>query len=231
MRKLNLKAQLRKLASKMPHWLQQESKRIHYSRLIRSGRFVSEELEFNYLNRWLSEGDWALDIGANVGHYALRMSQLVGHSGRVIALEPIQQTFELLSANIVKGGARNVTLLNVAASNEHILVEMNVPKFATGLDNFYMASISQTAAGIPVFALAIDSLALQRPVALAKIDVEGHEMEVLEGMVQTLSLHRPALIVEGRSNDVANFLKRIGYRYQEFEGSPNRFFECVNGHN
>lgn len=47
----------------------------------------------------MAPGDWALDIGANVGHYTKRMSDLAGPEGRVIAFEPVPDTFAVLCAN------------------------------------------------------------------------------------------------------------------------------------
>ena len=57
----------------------------HHRRQMTRGRFRSPEPEWDRLGEWLRPGDTALDVGANVGHYACRMSQLVGASGRVIA--------------------------------------------------------------------------------------------------------------------------------------------------
>ena len=45
----------------------------------------------------VSPRDWIVDVGANVGHYTKRLSELVGPKGRVIAFEPILETFSILS--------------------------------------------------------------------------------------------------------------------------------------
>ena len=130
---------LRKLASKLPLRYQQEMKRLRFARQIKKGGFLTDEPEFNMLNKWLNKGDNVLDVGANVGHYTTRFSHLVGATGRVIAFEPVPETFELLASNAARLSVRNVTLLNVAASEKSAVVGMNLPAFDTGMTNFYMA--------------------------------------------------------------------------------------------
>ena len=44
------------------------------------------EPEYGCLGDWIAEGDWVVDVGANVGHYTVRLSQLVGVSGRFESL-------------------------------------------------------------------------------------------------------------------------------------------------
>ncbi len=79
----------RKLFSRLPALWQSELKRIYFRRQIDSGSFASAEPEHALLPQLIGAGDWALDIGANVGHYTKRLSELLGGSGRVIAFEPI----------------------------------------------------------------------------------------------------------------------------------------------
>ena len=86
-----------------------------------------------------------LDIGANVGHYTLRMSELVGDSGRVVAFEPVPETFALLAANARGFAIANVSLLNVAASDSAGIAGIRIPQFDDGLTNYYQASLTTDA--------------------------------------------------------------------------------------
>lgn len=194
--------------------------------LKRVGSFVSPEHEFSRLHEWVGPGDWVLDIGANVGHYTERLADLVGLEGRVIAIEPVSSTFELLAANL--SGRSNVTLLNVAASSTIRSVEMSVPDYRAGLKNFYRAKLGPEASTFSVLSIPVDALNLPR-VSLIKLDVEGHELEALEGMRGIIEKYKPRLIVEGRSAEVADWLSGFGYEYCEREGSPNRIYEARNG--
>src|SRR6516162_3358285 len=103
---------LKKLASKFPSRVQQELKRWHFWRQLHFGTFATSEPEYARLPSWVGEGDWVVDVGANVGHYTIRLSQLVGKSGRVFAFEPVPENFELLVSNVSTVCVQNVTLFN-----------------------------------------------------------------------------------------------------------------------
>lgn len=216
---------LKRIASKLPPRWQKELKRHYFGRQIKKGEFRSGEREFLVLEDWVRPGDWVLDIGANVGHYTSRLSALVGKTGRVIAFEPVPDTFEILAANVLRLPLCNVTLVNAAASSATAVLDFEVPKFEMGLDNFYMAHVAASGSDLQVLSLAVDSLKLPRPVSLAKIDVEGHEMAVLEGMKQLLDRDHPVLIVEDSSPAAVELLEGFGYSSEKFEGSSNRVFK------
>ena len=120
---------LKKLASHLPWLWQQELKRLHYRCQIHRQTFETTEPEFLVLDQLISSGDWVIDIGANVGHYTKRFSDLVGPQGRVIAVEPVPDTFALLAANVLLFQYRNVTLLNLAASDQTTVVGIQIPDF------------------------------------------------------------------------------------------------------
>jgi FkbM family methyltransferase len=100
---------------------------------IKHGSFFTDEKECALLDTFLQPGDWVLDLDANVGHYTVRMSHLVGRSGRVIAVEPMPDTFALLACNTRLLDHANVTLLNVAVSDKIATVGIELSSFAEGL--------------------------------------------------------------------------------------------------
>lgn len=211
---------LKLVAARLPASWQQSLKRRRYAGWIRKGAFVTSEPEFARLSEWLRPGDWAVDIGANLGVYTLAMSKLVGPAGRVLAFEPIPETFELLAANCALSPNQNITLLNAAASSGNGLVGMAVPVEATGR-NYYEASIQENVNGdgYHVLGVALDSLPIPHRVALVKIDAEGHEASVIEGMKELLARDKPMLIVEGDRG--SRHLESLGYVGTHADGSPN----------
>lgn len=216
---------LKKLSSMLPLRTQQKLKRLHYTRQVGLGRFTTSEPEYAHLNEWVASGDWVIDVGANVGHYTARLSRLVGSSGRVLAFEPVRDTFELLASIVSVTNAHNVSLFNAAASSEFGIAGMSIPLFTTGLTNYYMAHLTGNDSKFNVLTVPIDALMPPTRVTLIKIDVEGHELQALHGMRALLLRDAPRLIVEGRSKDVESFLIGLGYRFMELKGSPNRVFE------
>lgn len=213
----------KRAAGKLPDGVQQELRRHYWARLIRKGRFTPDEPEYEKLPAMLFNGAWAIDIGANVGQYTRRFSELVGPEGRVIAMEPIPSTFALLASNATLFPHQNVTLLNMAASDTTGIVRMTVPKLSSGLANYYMANISDHG-DTAVVQCPVDNLELKGRVALVKIDAEGHEYRAIKGMANLLSRDMPLVIAEGRDESLIGYLEGLSYAVGAIKGSPNSVY-------
>lgn len=204
----------------LPSRMQRSASKWYFFRQIQTGRFRSDEAEWDNLPNWLKPGDWCIDVGANVGRYSLKMSELVGASGQVIAFEPLTPTFDLLAHFVEKGNYRNITLLNAAATEKTCLIRMAADftplNFAYIFDTNTRSSISNEDKGIAEskLGLSIDALGLPHRVALIKVDVEGHELAVCKGMTELILRDHPILIVEDHNNrsGVSEFLEQFGYR-------------------
>ncbi len=218
---------LKRIASYLPLAAQNSMKRIQFAAQIRRGTFLTDEKEYSRLEEWVSEGDWVIDVGANIGHYTLRLSSIVGATGRVLAFEPISATFELLASNVARAGVGNVTLLNAASSDKTGVVDMEIPSFDSGLDNYYMANISADG-DVSCLTLAIDSLKLPHRVGFVKIDAEGHELPVLAGMRELLLRDKPVLVVELSNDKIKEYLEPIGYETIVLPESSNLIFKPVS---
>lgn len=212
---------LKRIAAQLPDSVQHELRRLFFRRQIRGRRFVTDEKEYGLLDTILAPGDLVLDVGANVGHYTMRMSELVGAAGRVIAFEPVPNTFTLLSANARLFAHANVSLLNVAASDHTAVVGVQIPRFSDGLVNYYQAHLTADSASLMILTIPIDALALPSLVKLVKIDVEGHELPVLRGMRRLLERDHPVLIVETGSQETVDLLDAMGYASERLQGSSN----------
>lgn len=217
---------LRRVVSSLPMDWQSELKRIHFRRRINRGTFVSDEPEFSILSRIVSRGDLVVDIGANVGFYTKRLAELVGNEGRVIAFEPVPETFVLLVNNLESCGINNVTLINTAVSDITGVVGMAVPKYSdTGQRNYYQAHIaSSIESELQVLTVSLDAMRIPKTVGLIKIDAEGHEILVLKGMQETLRRDHPLLIVEMNHREVWELLESLDYVGIRLPGSPNTVF-------
>lgn len=215
---------LKRLARMFPEQIQLDLKRIHYRSQIRKGTFTPDEPEAARLRGWIGEGDWVIDVGANVGHYSRLFSEIVGSSGRVLCFEPVPATFALLTANALVFPHANVTAFNLAATDSPALLGMQMP-LLDGAPNPYMASVQAGGGDAVVVGLPIDSLELRQRIRLVKIDAEGHEEQVLRGMLRLVERDRPTLIVEGADPAVAALLDGAGYMSTRLPGSPNTIFE------
>jgi FkbM family methyltransferase len=210
-----------RLVSWLPTTVQHLIRHLHFRYLIRSGNFLPDEPEIVEVKKYARHGDWVVDVGANVGRYTCYMSSCVGKGGRVLAFEPIMESFSLLTENVHTCGATNVSLHNLALSSKSAVMPMSVPEDPrTHLSNYYEAHIA--ASGIPVLCLTLDCLSLPHAVRLIKIDAEGHDLQVLRGAQRTIQRDRPVIIVEGWENGVvAQWLREQNYDIQKHQGSPN----------
>ena len=142
-----------------------------------------------------------------------------------MAFEPVPATFERLASNVARLGCENVTLLNAAASDASRLIDMSIPAFNSGLTNFYLARIGGGPADLNVLSLTVDSLGETNRVALAKVDAEGHELQVLRGMKALLEGDRPVLIVEDNSSAIEPYLLHLGFSATRLPGSRNAIYQ------
>jgi FkbM family methyltransferase len=217
---------LHRLLSVLPQSTRTDLRRIVHRSRIRKGRWGAvSDPEYHLLPSLLSPGDWCIDVGANVGDYTLRMSELVGAAGRVIAVEPMQSELEVLANNVRVSPYANVTLLGIAASDHQHIAHLQVPAWNDGaVPNAYQARITSAPSNLPVLCLPLDSLALEQPVALIKVDAEGWDDHALAGMTRLIERDRPHLIVETVGAETQAWLESLGYRPERSPGSPNTLF-------
>lgn len=228
---------LKRMAAHLPERGQAELKRLHFARQIKADHFRTPETEFDMLAQWVAAGDWAIDIGANVGHYTKRLSELVGASGRVLSFEPVPATFALLAANAEPFRFANVSLFNAAASDRLALVGMTMPEFDSGLQNFYEAHLTEqptdrpedlsSSKALSVLTVPVDSMCFGQPISFVKIDAEGHEAAVLAGMEVLIERYKPTLLVETGSSEVVERLAAHGYGWSREKGSANVLFRAL----
>lgn len=209
-----------------PDRFQEELKRKYFKRQIRKGKFETDEREFAELDEFVNQGEWVIDIGANIGHYTIKLSELVGAGGRVIAFEPIPVTFAHLAENTLHSKFKNITLINAAVSEKTELAGMSIPDFSTGLKNYYEASISPVVHedDTSVLTLSIDSLEINHKISLIKIDAEGHEPAVFKGATKLIERDKPCLIVETVTDSIRKQLLSLGYHEEHLEDSHNTIF-------
>lgn len=178
------------------------------------------------LDSLIKEGEWAIDIGANIGHYTSKLSSLVGKFGRVLSFEPVPESFEVLVSNTMLFPHRNVTLLNMAVSETSSLVGFEIPKWESGLNNYYEARIGAENPSVYALCCTLDSFNLEHKISLVKVDAEGNELAILKGMRGLLERDHPILIIEAtRPDDLIAYLSLCGYSVKRLSKSPNLLFE------
>jgi len=152
----------------------------------------------------LSQGI-VIEAGSNMGVHTIPLAQLLASQNRqMLAFEPQQVIFQQLCANLALNGLMNVTALPYACSDQSGSLNFEAPDY-TNAGNFGGTTLTASPTAVtprtrivPCFPL--DSLAAthfpDQPVALIKVDVEGHELKVLQGAQAILRRDHPILYLE-----------------------------------
>jgi FkbM family methyltransferase len=141
----------------------------------------------------LHPGDVAVDVGANVGYFTCLAARAVGPQGVVHAVEPAPANIDALKRNIRLNELNNVVVHSVAASN---VAAVRTLRLTAGVDHhgLYDHPNSPTIAETPVSTAPLDVL-VDASAKLIKVDVEGAEVEVLQGMAGLLRRSRGATVI------------------------------------
>ena len=182
------------------------------------GAFDRELLQF--VRNFISPGQIVLDVGANVGEFAVTACHFVGSKGAVLAIEPDPFLCALLHRTIAEPGNVGLPLdaLCAAVADKNGLAPFHIAargRASNALAGHGLSTMGKIRSRFIAPVITIDTLAQQwRPPDLIKMDVEGAELVVLEGASQTLREIRPLMLLEvtsGNSN-VGALLAAAGYR-------------------
>lgn len=141
-----------------------------------------KEAEEAFLQRCVTAGDTAIDVGANIGTIALALANAVAPGGRVLAIEPHPKIFAFLLDNLaLNAEAHVIEPVNAALGSNSGRVS-----FSDMSDDSQNHLMAPGKGEMEVVMEPLDKLAPEGPIALLKLDVEGYEPEVLQGAPITL---------------------------------------------
>ena len=191
--------------------------RFSYMRMLESTRFRT------YLRTTI------LDVGANLGDFTMAASR---NARKIISVEPGPENFAILRSNLRVNSLKQVLPLNIAAHDSF----ENLSLSGNGAD----LRVSGFNGGEHTKGMPLDDVLTQHEVSyvdLVKIDVQGHEIRVLQGLSDSLKKHRIGLaIVEVhaqrhvKARDVVYFMQSYGYQLVATDhifGRPQLYFECL----
>lgn len=171
--------------------------------------------------RNVKRGMTVVDVGANFGYYSVLLAELVGGGGRLIAVEPNPHAADLLNRSIELNGLSGRTQIEKVALGSSpegwapLYVPHNEPKNALLVsENFIPHAESGTVVKVPVTTL--DHLGSGSKVDFIKIDAEGAEEAIFEGMGDIIDRHQPVIVVEfnaARYADAGGFVDRLSEVY------------------
>lgn len=179
--------------------------------ILEQGRLDVDGSARELSQRFIRPGDSVVDGGACLGDHTCVYLESVGDTGKVIAFEPNPVAFECLVHNCPKADHRNVALGRMKGTGNMAMVE----------DNHGAAQVSVSDG--PVTIVPLDSFYIPK-LTFIKLDIEGMELEALNGAVNTLRIMKPVVVAElnppllikngATAEDVILFMKSLGYRWE-----------------
>jgi FkbM family methyltransferase len=197
---------------------------------------IENELFWNGLGGWekVSMRIWAnlavdadtiLDIGANTGLYSLVASS-INRKATVIAFEPVKRTSELFIKNLKLNPELNIQLIEKAVSNRNSIAQFydleTESQYSASLNEDMLAAYSNRI-NYEVETVSLDTLDLlhDKKIDLIKLDVEMHEPEAIEGMIELIRKNRPYFLIEILTDAIAVKIQeqfnQLNYRYYNID--------------
>jgi FkbM family methyltransferase len=188
-----------------------------------------------WIDKYITKNDTFLDIGANIGYFSLYAAKI--KNCNVIAFEPSQRELIRFYQNIIRNKLNNITLYPFGLGKESLTTTLNLASFQNPgqnsiLKNLNFTSTEQQIVNIKRLSEVVTTEQLKQ-IRLIKIDVEGYEINVLEGMQDCMIfLQNAKFVIEittfidsiEQSTDaklIYTFFKKNGF---------NPFFGLKNNH-
>ena len=203
---------------------------IFFYNQLRKKKLVSSEPEFYILKNFIRKNDNVIDIGANIGRYSFELSTIVSQKGTVYAFEPILRNYLTFITLIFIHGVKNILPFNIALSDKTKLLKMNEVKTSIRkkfLFNTYTASKVHKEGSLTHYSTTLDNLKIKKKISFIKIDVEGHEMQVLRGAKNIIKKNKPIILVQDNNKKVIKYLKSWEYEQVKVKmkyGRKNHLF-------
>jgi FkbM family methyltransferase len=188
---------------------------VQQDRLLDDGKYLG-----------LRDGMVALEVGAFTGFHALRLAELTGPNGRVVAVEAVPENLALLRRNVHANPDLTITVVPMAAwsARDRIQFQREGRQAASALPGVVSASETLEVDADTIDAI-LNDLDITR-VDFVRIQVNGAEMRVLDGMARTLR-SRPIVVVaaiykvggEPSWQAVSERLRGLGYAVQVRSGN------------
>ncbi len=188
-------------------------------------RYIVDASEIKFIIRNLKKGDTAVDIGCHKGGYLYWLEKSVGKNGKLFAFEPQVKLYQYVQEISKLFNYKSLTLENKGVSSKNEQVNFFIPITKGGTSpgaSIDQVNNSENFNQKTIEVVALDDYFSDKELFpnLIKIDVEGHEKQVILGGLELLKKSHPMLLIESENRhlknkdilDFFNLLSDIGYK-------------------
>lgn len=179
-------------------WVHPKKRKDIARAILHRGQY--EPVETEVVLARLKPGMAVIDVGANIGHYAMVAAAAVGPSGKVAAFEPDADNYAALLANLTLNGFANAGAEQLALGSAPGELTLYRDEANRGGHSLVRANVQREAGASRVRVATLDDYAAEslagRKIDFIKIDVQGAEAAVLAGAAKTLARDGPDLLIE-----------------------------------
>jgi FkbM family methyltransferase len=187
---------------------------------LKSGRWESHISKL--LDEYTIPNTNAIDIGAFIGTHTLTLSDSV-KNGTVYSFEPQPWAYNAIKCSLNENEIKNVVLKNVGISDKKDMIKFcSDSTGGSTICHEKKKKISKWKYVYNIDILSIDSMKLKN-ISIIKIDVEGHELKVLNGAKDTIKRNKPTIIIEvwnkkDKRNEFKKMMKNMNYKVSHISG-------------
>jgi FkbM family methyltransferase len=199
--------------------------------IINNGIFEEEVVEI--AKKYIKTNTTVLDLGANFGQMSILFSNMVGDNGKVYSFDADDFIFEILKKNIIENGKEAVVrpIFGAVHNKDGEVLYFPVQDFEVFSSYGSYGIDYTTTKGREIKTLTIDSLNIESPISFMKIDIQGGDLQAMQGAVKTIEKNRMPILFEYEYHFEDKFNMKFQH-YVDFVRSINYKFEKVlNGHN
>lgn len=194
---------------------------------------IFEKEIVDWASKYIKPNTVVLDIGANFGQMSMLFSDMVGETGKVHSFEADSWVYEILNKNIKANNKTGKIIPHFGAvynvdNKTLIFPEQNFEEFGTygsyGID-------FKAKEGREVKTITIDSLNIEEPISFVKIDTQGRDLQVMQGLVRTIKKNKMPILFEYEYlfedrfdmcfQDYVDFVQSINYKFHKVINGEN----------
>jgi FkbM family methyltransferase len=182
----------------------------HISRWVEETGLIDhgQQIEKTF-RKWIKPGDTVVDVGGLIGDHTVPYAQIVGPEGLVLAFEPNPPAFECLKHNTSPYPWVDIYDMGLSDHQDVLFIVPN--------ENVGASHLTDRGEGETIAVETLDSFRLDR-LDFIKIDVEGMEIDVLDGALETINRCRPIILVE------------VAIHQERYGRSQNHLFAWIESH-